>query len=502
MATTLDPVISSDIFGMSRIPGVRPPAPAPAAPTGPGAEFDVRAEQARQRMQPVQQQIAQTQQEKQRLGQESEQFKAQQAAKEAAGMAGAERGFLQQIEQAPMRPLLEEKVQQEKDYFFRPSQEDGMMMAGLASLITVLGTSLGKGGKNYATAALAGMNGMMEGYQKGRDDIFRQERQLFESNAKALKDQITTIRTALQDYEKKAVTDRQRALAELKEKLTKEGADFLAARAERQGVVNMLPELLKQEKQLQAQIDRYDTKAADARARSEADKLRSQLRLKEMADRERMIRERQLGIESRREERGAAPGKEKPPRQMSDAQVVKVEGLESVATGLEKLKKDFKPEYAGLGLLGFGAELEVEARRRLGDKVGSEAARWWANYNRLQAPNRHALFGATLTGNELKNYQSFTAKPSDSADYIQGSLDDQIAYSRDLKETRLRTFEGAGYKVPEKKPRSYDTTFGGTAAPAQGAAPAAPATPATGWSSADEQRLRELEEKARGAVPQ
>jgi len=78
--------------------------------------------------------------------------------------------------------------------------------------------------------------------------------------------------------------------------------------------------------------------------------------------------------------------------------------LDSLSVGLKKLEQTFKPEYAALGILGFGADIEFEAKRRFGGEEAEKAIRWWSEYNRLQAPNRHALFGATLTGNELKNY--------------------------------------------------------------------------------------------------
>ena len=103
----------------------------------------------------------------------------------------------------------------------------------------------------------------------------------------------------------------------------------------------------------------------------------------------------------------------------------------------------------------------MEAKRRLGDKAGTDAARWWGKYERLQAPNRHALFGATLTGNELKNYQSFTAKKSDSADLVRGSIEDQIEYSRSLADDRRDLFQRAGYQVPEGKPKDFVQTYSG-----------------------------------------
>jgi hypothetical protein len=144
---------------------------------------------------------------------------------------------------------------------------------------------------------------------------------------------------------------------------------------------------------------------------------------------------------------------------LSDKQAREVEGLDSLSKGLEKLKKDFKPEFASLGVLGFGADMEFEARRRLGDKKGQEAISWWSRYDRLQAPNRHALFGATLTGNELKNYQSFTAKKSDSPETVKTQLDDQIEYSNSAGNNKKLVYEAAGYKVPEAKARDFVESF-------------------------------------------
>ena len=148
---------------------------------------------------------------------------------------------------------------------------------------------------------------------------------------------------------------------------------------------------------------------------------------------------------------------------LSPTKEKKLDGLNSITSGLEKLKSDFKPEYAGLGVFGFGAEWELEAARRgLGKKEANDAARWWGRYNQYQAPNRHALFGATLTGNELKNYQSFTAKPSDSAETVRGFIDDQLNYSKDIFDVTAP----AGYK-PKSKSLDYESTYSASSPAAQ-----------------------------------
>jgi hypothetical protein len=122
--------------------------------------------------------------------------------------------------------------------------------------------------------------------------------------------------------------------------------------------------------------------------------------------------------------------------------------------------------------------------RRLGTEEGQKAIRWWSEYNRLQAPNRHALFGATLTGNELKNYQEFTAKKSDDPKVVLNQVIDQLNYTEGLSRQRKRSYESAGYTVPtmDQAPsfsNTYgeptpSTTPGSTMPEAGGATPAAP----------------------------
>ena len=460
--------------------GVRlpPSAPTTEAPDA-GAEFTALQQKAQTQLEPLQQQRAQLSARDIASKQQTAREQGMLQQRQAEGEAGIQQQYAKRMAQAPQREMLQEKAQQEKDFFFRPSQEDGMMMASLASLVAVLGASIGRGGKGNAQGALAAMNGMMEGYQQGRDDIFKKEKAAFETNLKALRDQMVSIRNALQDYERTVITDRDTATANLRAELAKQGADFKTAQIEREGPLKQIPVLDAQIKQLERQIAGYDSKAADARTRAQSEQKRFQAQqdLIDRRENQRMLRQeaREAAVDARRaakEEAGAVPKT----RTMSDAQVVKIEGMSSVANGLEKLKRTFKPEFASLGFLGFGADLEVEARRRLGDAVGMEAARWWAAYNRLQAPNRHALFGATLTGNELKNYQSFTAKPSDAPEFVIGQLDDQIAYANDVRDTRVATYEAAGYRVPPRQVTDFERTLrGGTLPPPAGGTPAAAA---------------------------
>lgn len=314
-------------------------------------------------------------------------------------------------------------------------------MATLASIIGVLGSLAGNtGGRQAGLGAIKSMTGMMAGYQKGRSDEFRRDQIEFDKQYKILQGKLDR---ASKEFDRaismmpynmaEAQKIKNTALAEL-------NSEIITAVDAKQGITRA-NSILKQA------VD-VASKAAD--------------------------RANQLNIATLK-----ATGKPLKGKDLND-----VVGLDSMAVGLRKLQQDFKPEYAGLGLLGFGAELEYEAMRRFGTEEGQKAIRWWSEYNRLQAPNRHALFGATLTGNELKNYQEFTAKKSDNPNVVLNQVADQLAYTEGLSRQRKRAYESAGYTVPKmEEAPSFSNTYGeptptaapgGTMPEAGGAGTAAP----------------------------
>jgi hypothetical protein len=128
--------------------------------------------------------------------------------------------------------------------------------------------------------------------------------------------------------------------------------------------------------------------------------------------------------------------------------------------------------------MGFGADVQLEAARRGVTPAGDQAMiSWWSRYGRLQTPNRHALFGATLTGNELKDYRSYTAKPGDSAETIMTMLRDQTDYVRGESVRKRDDFELRGYSVPGESQVDFEQSYGGQPAQAPQAQPQAPAAP-------------------------
>ena len=395
---------------------------------------------------------------------------------------------------------------------FKPSQENAQTLALVFSVISASGFLLGGLNKRNALSAMYAMNGLTEGYAKGREDLFKQQRQTFETNVKAMQDRMKVLKDKLDVGIKTLARDKERGELEIQAAMAEANADFLKSQKDARGVIATREILENQIKQLDKSLDFLKKSEEKYRAQQlqgywNQTRLDTQERLaaatnerlaQQFAASQRAADERAAAAERRFQQGQSAAesrfmrgleARETKGEKLSATKEKKIDGLNSITSGLDKLKKDFKPEYAGLGVFGFGADLELEAARRgLGKKEANDAARWWGRYNQYQAPNRHALFGATLTGNELKNYQSFTAKPSDSAQTVRGFIDDQLNYSKDI----LDMTAPAGYK-PKAKAEDYESTFG---APSPAPQPSAE-QPSTGPYTDPGKESRYQEWKAR-----
>lgn len=97
---------------------------------------------------------------------------------------------------------------------FQPTQESLGSYAQLASMIMTMGVMLGAGGKAPAKAAIASMTGMMDGWRKGRQDLWNQESKEFEKNLQKLKAHNDQIKTHLERALQLASTDQKLAREE------------------------------------------------------------------------------------------------------------------------------------------------------------------------------------------------------------------------------------------------------------------------------------------------
>lgn len=383
-----------------------------------------------------------------------------------------ERGVSGQLQQA--RRVRAEMTMPDPE--FKPSQMEMDDYRNLAGMLVGIGMLAGGTGRNGAMYALNSLNGMMKGYAEGRRDLFKNEQIKFDKQLRSIDATNKRIQREFEDAVAMIGTDRAEGLARIK-RLSAElnqgviDADLRLSNLARvrelfNSLVRASDSAVQSSANLAAQVTAREERREDRRE----ERASQQAFQREMQENRRafQISEREAREESRREQK-----QEKP---LSGPETTKLQGLQSVVSGLQTLIKDFKPQFAGLGVFGFGADAQLEALRRgialgLSENDARQAVRWWSRYNQLQAPNRHALFGATLTGNELTNYRSFTSQPSASAQSVKDNLQDQLNYTQNTFTQRVQNFSDTGYKVPQQV---NIPDFWGTyqqATPSQSAAP-------------------------------
>jgi len=155
------------------------------------------------------------------------QAKQAQAETLATGKSKAEKAFGEAERGAMQR--YQGQLEKEPLPAFIPSKETTQDMAQLFSVVNVLGMLLGGGGKQNAQIAMNAMNGMLEGHQKGRQDLYRQERDIFEKNFKSMLQKHAEFRREMDDAIKLASTDKQAGLAAAELAATKAGSPIVQA---------------------------------------------------------------------------------------------------------------------------------------------------------------------------------------------------------------------------------------------------------------------------------
>jgi len=152
---------------------------------------------------------------------------------------------------------------------FVPTQENAREMATIFSLVGVLGFAIGAGGKNNAIQAMSAMNGMMQGYQEGRQDRYLREKDSFESNARAIKTKIDSLNNRMTEIAKIAAVNMEKANMEADMLFAQEGADFLKQYKDKMGLVNtikMLQEQVKGGEKMYEFIEKEKSRAAEKEA--------------------------------------------------------------------------------------------------------------------------------------------------------------------------------------------------------------------------------------------
>jgi hypothetical protein len=106
-----------------------------------------------------------------------------------------------------------------------------------------MGLLLGGGGKLNAMQALSAMNGMLEGHQKGRADLYKKQATEFDKNFKSMIKKHEEFRKKMEDAVKLAAVDKEAGLADAKMAAVEAGSPIIKALVNRGEIVRALETL-------------------------------------------------------------------------------------------------------------------------------------------------------------------------------------------------------------------------------------------------------------------
>jgi hypothetical protein len=223
-----------------------------------------------------------------------ERAKKEEATRDLESQAKFAKEEADKLRDLPERQAMKEKRKEFGDFKFVPTKENAQDLATLFSLVSVIGMAIGGGGKENAQASMSAMNGMLEGHQKGRADLYKQQQIEFDKNFKAMQAAIQSAEKEYEEAVKMHMVDKEAGEIARKMALAKMHSPMLKAMEDRLGplaVLNTLKELktsvknaTELENKLQAQAD----KRQDAKDAKEAAERRHR---EDMAARERQHRE-------------------------------------------------------------------------------------------------------------------------------------------------------------------------------------------------------------------
>jgi hypothetical protein len=136
---------------------------------------------------------------------------------------------------------------------FHPTKDNIESLSTLFGLIGVVGMAMGGAGKNSATMALNSMGGMMKGWQQGRADLWKKEKDEFDKSMAKVK---AVLDDAYKDADRAMKTlayNRQEAEALAGQSAAKLGGQVLKQVLDKQGVEAYVTRLTELKKDLQHQ---------------------------------------------------------------------------------------------------------------------------------------------------------------------------------------------------------------------------------------------------------
>ena len=314
--------------------------------------------------------------------------------------------FSEEVQAMPERATLQQAREEMSNMAFVPTKDNATDLAAMFSLINIVGMLVGK---SNAQRSMYAMNGMLEGYQKGRADLYKKEQIEFDKNFKAMQAKVATLEKGLAEAMEVKKYDKEKGDLMVTMALAEADSPVLKKMASRLGVVKVQQELEGVSSDLDKVVGLINSNAKEANARADAKAAREQ-------------QERLAAIrETRADERARLARLDKEGR-LSSKERGEVRGINNLSDEIQRLKDTFKPEFAN-----FGADVVGDTAAKFQARFASnpDMANWWRRYENVALPERHSMFGATLTGNEAKSWRKASIGAGSSTEEILSWIGDK-----------------------------------------------------------------------------
>ena len=287
-------------------------------------------------------------------------------------------------EAMPERAALRQARENLGDAKFEPTKDTVKDIAGLFSLMGVVGMVVGK---QNAMQGMYAMNGMMEGHIKGRKDLVKQQAVEFDKNFKVLQAKVESAKQELEEAQRIRMYDQRAGEEAIAIAVARSESPFIKESVARVGIqktINTLNDTLKTVETMAKMQNDLQTKAEDRALKEELMRLRS-----------------------------GAGGKlsEKAKKEVGN-NINLMSGLSDLSRMVEKVKD----ETAVFGAAGY---LPQAASQRI---QSSEARQTLALLQNITSAELKLRSGATVTVAEFARQRGFLPLETDSPEAIQDKI--------------------------------------------------------------------------------
>ena len=197
--------------------------------------------------------------------------------------------YAKAVTEDPTRKLLGEKVKERADTTFVPTKETAADMGLLFTLTNIVGFMIGGKSKGNAQQAMSAMNGMLEGHQKGREDLYKKEKAIFEENSKALDKTIEALDRQFKEVMQIYAVDKEAGMAKAQSAIAEHNATFLGDALKKNGLAysaDFLSKAVAQKNKIELAMQKLKDREEDIKRQERQHRENIALREREVALRE------------------------------------------------------------------------------------------------------------------------------------------------------------------------------------------------------------------------